>query len=234
MYALLLPVLAVVAMAMSAAAAQAQPHWYSCEKVGEGKGKFENAVCTKEGGKKEFEWVRIKVGTKEKPFDVQVTTTGVLILHALGREIECKVNDKGSIWNPAGGGAGEDEITAFTTSGCKLKSGAAICTVATELEVVPVNLPWYSRLLAGPPIRDEVYAETTGKPEGIKVAIRCKGAEVDTPFTGILTPEIGVNVATFGAGSGELEDTAKNKATVTGNDSIEGPAGDEGITAKNP
>jgi hypothetical protein len=209
LYAALLPVLAVVAFAAMPAIAQAQPHWYS-------------------------NGVKIKAGTKEVPNDVQVTTTGTLTLHALKRAIECKVKDKGSIWNPAGGGAGEDEITEFVNSECKIVEGAAICTVATELEVIALNLPWYTILevIAGE-IRDRIYAEVAGVKKGIEVAIECKGT-VEDVFTGMLTPKIGNSVAEFGTGSGELEDPAKNKATVTGNDAIKGPAGDETITAKNP
>jgi hypothetical protein len=34
--------------------------------------------------------------------------------------------------------------------------------------------------------------------------------------------------------SGELEDSAKGKATVSGSDSLTGPKGDERITVQNP
>jgi hypothetical protein len=228
LYGALLPILAVTAFAMAPAVAQAQlPHWYSCE--ASSKGKFENTKCTKAAPPEDFEWVRIKAGTKEKPNDVQVTTKGTLVLHAPGVEITCTVKDAGSIWNPAGGGAGEDEITEFTNSGCKAVPAAA----CEEAEILALNLPWYSRLLVGPPIRDEIYAEVEGVKKGIEIEVRCKKAKLDV-FAGILTPEVTANAVVFGMGSGELEDAAKNKATVTGTDELEGPAGDRGITAKTP
>jgi hypothetical protein len=214
LYAAFLPALAVAAFVAMPAAAQAQfPHWYSNN-------------------------VKIKVGTKEVPNDVQVTTKGTLTLNALERGIECKVKDKGSIWNPAGGAAGEDEITEFLNSECKIAKGVAICAAGETLEVVAGNLPWYSKLveIAGV-IRDEIFAEVEGVKKGIEVKIECNKAgtkKVEDTFTGTLTPKIGTSVAEFGAGSGELEDAAHNKATVTGNDTLEGPAGDESITAKTP
>jgi hypothetical protein len=237
LYAAFLPLFAVAAFVVLPAAAQATvPHWYSCENVGAEKGKFENNVCTKEGGKKEFEWVRIKEGTKEKPFDVQVKTKGTLVLEIPGNKITCKVKDAGSIWNPAGGGAGEDEITEFLNSECVAEK--AICATGEILEVLALNLPWYSELeeVAGV-IRDRIYAEVGGVEKGLEIGIECNKAgtkTVEDVFTGILTPKIGVNAAEFGPGSGELEDPAHNKAKVSGTDTIEGPAGDVGITAKNP
>lgn len=200
------PLLAVVAFAVMPAIAQAQPHWYS------------NGVL-------------IAPGTKAKPKVVAVKTKGTLTLHALGNEITCKVKDKGSIWNPAGGGPGEDEITEFVNSECT--STVAICAAGEKLEVIALNLPWYSLLLAGPPIRDEIYAEVGGVKKGIEVAIECSKTVKDV-FTGILTPKIGTSVAEFGEGSGELKDPEGHVGTVTGNDTLEGPAGDETITVKNP
>ena len=221
-------------MALSAAAAQAGSRVGTyVENVNAEKGKFENNICTKEGGKKEFEWVKLKAGTKEVPNDVQVTTKGTLILTALEREIECTVKDAGSIWNPAGGGAGEDEITEFTNTNCKVIKGSAICTVATELEVLAVNLPWYTILENIGGVIERQNLRGIGGVKGIEIAIDCNKT-VEDVFTGMLTPKIGVNVAEFGAGSGELEDAAKHKATVAGKDEIEGPVGKRGVTAKEP
>lgn len=198
------PVLAVAAFGVAPALAQAAPHWYS------------NGVIIKEGEK------------------VPVTTSSsALTLHALGTEITCEVEDDGYIENPVGGGAGVDSIESFTNHKCV--ATPPVCPEGTTLEVLVLHkgaplsatneLP--STLLAGPPIRDEIRE--------VEVAIECSGEPVDV-FSGTLTPEVSEteSVASFGAGSGELEDAAKNKGTVTGNDSLIGPAGDEKITVKNP
>lgn len=47
LYALLLPVLAIAAMAMTAGAAQAAPHWFVCEKLGTETGKLIDSECQK-------------------------------------------------------------------------------------------------------------------------------------------------------------------------------------------
>lgn len=225
LYAAFLPLLAVAAFAVLPAAAQAQvPHWYSCQaKAG---GTYENSVCTKTGAGKLFEWVKTAEGV---PVVVKTTGSPTLTLHALGAEITCKVLDYGVIENPVGGGVGIDLITEFVNSGC-VSTPTTACPAA-EIIVFHAGKPLSllnalpTKLLVGPPIRDEITE--------IEVEVRCSGAKVDL-FSGTLTPEIGSSVAVFGAGSGELEDPAKNKATVTGTDDLEGPAGDLGITAKTP
>ena len=212
-YAAFVPLLAVAAFAVMPAVAQAQPHWYSCE--ASSKGKFEDTKCTKAAPPEDFEWVRIPAGV---PVKVTSTSSPTLTLAAAGLTLTCTVKDKGTIENPAGGGAGTDEITEFVNEKCK-----GCPTEPTE--IIALGLPWHSVLLAGPPIRDEI--------KGIKIEIKCGGAKLDE-FFGSLTPSIGSSTAVFGAGSGELEDAKGNKGTVTGTDDLEGPRGDRGITAKNP
>ena len=116
----------------------------------------------------------------------------------------------------------------------QVKAPGTLCEKEEPVEVEAVNPPWYSKLEEREGIiRDKIYAETVGVEEGIKIAIACNKKPKET-FTGILTPEVVVNALVFGAGSGELESPGKKKALVTGTDSLEGPAGDRGITAKNP
>jgi len=214
LYAAFVPLLAIAAFVVAPAVAQAQPHWYS-------------------------NGVRIKEGTKEKPNKVAITTstrTGKLRLEdaTLGKHIESTIADCGFVWNPAGGGAGEDEITCFTET----NTVGNVCKEGEKETTKPTKLPWKTILLAGPPIRDEII--------GAEIDIECNGVVVAT-YEGNLTPEIknGAPVATckeatdsfaeFGTGSGFLTNTATGtKATVTGKDFIEGPAGDRCLTAKNP
>jgi hypothetical protein len=210
MYALLLPVLAIAAMAMTAGAAQAAPHWFVCEKGGTEK--FETNQCAKKSAAGTFSWKL--AGTAH----VKVKThTTALTLHALGITITCEVKDSGAIWNPAGGGAGEDEITVFTNENC-VSSEPAVCSTPT---IKPLGLPWKTLLLTVTPIRDEI--------KGVKVEVLCSGSSAGV-FEGNLTPKI-VNgsptVAEFGTGSGELEEATRHlKATVTGSDAIEGESGE--------
>ena len=172
------------------------------------------------------------------PVVIKSTGSPTLTLHGLGNEITCKVLDYGVIENPVGGGAGIDLITEFVNSACKATNEEALPKGCPKPEILVLHggkalslrnaLP--SILLVGPPIRDEITE--------IEVVVRCENAkgekETVDVFSGTLTPEIGSSVAVFAAGSGELEDPAHNKATVTGTDDLEGPAGDLGITAKTP
>jgi len=159
-----------------------------------------------------------------------VKTSGTLTLHlpASKTEITCKVTDSDRIKNPVGGGAGEDELKTFTLTGCK--ATLALCKKGETLEVHAGKLPWATKLLLGPPIKDEIV--------GMEIKIECKnkltGKTVIDTYTGSLAPTIGNSVAEFGEGSGELEDAAKAKASVSGLDALKGPKGDEVITAKTP
>jgi len=143
---------------------------------------------------------------------VSVATSGNLTLQALSKEAICKVTDTEEIWNPLGGGAGQDSVTAFKLQ-CKSKN---LCPLHTSTEVLAKGLPWPSHLLAGAPVRDEI--------EQIKLEVRCNGGYLDE-FTGALTPEVGAGALVFGAGSGALHDGFGNPATVSGSDKLKAPPG---------
>jgi hypothetical protein len=213
MYALLLPVIAVAAMAMTAGAAQAAPHWFVCEKLATETGKFTDSECEK-AGKGFWEWKA--VGNAEHK--VQVVTFGKLTLKTKTITLECKVIDGGNIWNPAGGGAGLDEILAFTNYECVTLVG-----MCAEPEIIAEKLPWSTKLLAGPPIKDEIT--------GITITVKCGKAAVAT-FTGTLTPNM-VNgsgghpaFAQFTATTGKLKAGAE-EAEVTGHDFLLTDEGEE-------
>jgi hypothetical protein len=156
-----------------------------------------------------------------------VASKGTLETHSSnGGTLTCKVTDTEIVENPLGGLAGIDEMTAFTYSGCKL---APACPKGDKLlvQAVPGSLPWSSKLLAGPPIRDEI--------SGIAVELKCVGVTpASVTYTGALTPEVGSSALVFGAGSGLLSGSNSTKATVTGTDKLTGPAGDKVITAEDP
>lgn len=165
-------------------------------------------------------------GTKINATKKAVTSNGVLTLHEGALEVRCTVADSGKIWNPSNGKAGEDEITAFTNSGCTTNNPEC---VTPEIVAIPLSLPWKTILLNVTPIRDEI--------KGIAVELRCGGVKVEE-FTGNLTPKLVNNTpsfAEFGEGSGELvgTGTAKPKATVTGDDNIQGSGGAI-VEARNP
>lgn len=226
LYAAFVPLFAVAAFAVMPAVAQAQPHWYSCQS---GHKEFKNALCTEASSAGPFGWVRI---AENKPVTVTSEGSPTLTLHALAKEITCGVKDKGTITNPTGGGAGINSITEFENKEC-VAAPTAICAAGEVLTVVasrggnPLSATneWPSTLLAGPPIRDEIRE--------IEIKIECNGV-VEDVFTGTLTPKVGSSVLEFETGSGELVDPAGNKGTVSGKDDTKGPAGDVGITAKNP
>jgi len=202
MYALLLPVVAVAAMAMSASAAQAAPKWFVCTKQAAETGKFTDSECQK-GPKGFWEW--IKVGPKP---GIQVVTFGKLTLTIPGvATITCKVIDAGNIWNDEVGG--KDEITAFTNYECKSEA-------CKEPEIIAKGLPWATELLAGP----------IDRISGIKIAVFCSKAEFGM-FEGKLEPKLENPTeahplqAAFTATTGELEEPVKKiKAKVEGKDSI--------------
>lgn len=222
LYGLLLPVLAIMAFAAFGGVAQAAPHWYMCHNEGTESHKYLDKDCEEESASETglYELLRLpETGAK-----TAVTGKGTLTLHQGTLEVTCDATFAGSIWNPANGGAGEDEITSFTNTNCKSNSPMCVTPAITALK-----LPWKTLLLAGAPIRDEI--------KGIEVDLTCEGVAVET-FAGTLTPAIkndSPTLAEFGAGSGELTGTgtAKPKATVTGSVSIEGPGG-ETIQAFNP
>jgi len=174
-----------------------------------------------------------------------VTSSGELTLQVPGSKLSvtCKVKDKGTIVNPAGGGAGTDETTevAFSncsgkaspcssgrTSWCCKKKTSSPCEKGRRIELVPLGGSLRTHLVAvpGQPVRDVI--------EGVVLEVRCSNGTVLDTYSGTLTPAVGKSVLEFGAGSGELEDQTGGKATLTGKDWLKGPKGDEWITAKLP
>lgn len=228
-YAAVLPLLAVVAFAAMPATSQAAFHWYKCEKVEAGKGKFSTNACTAEGEKKEFELKQLPF-TSEK---LQVDTWGTLTITsvALKVKITCNVIDAGKIWNEVLANPGKDEITAFSNIECKTEEG----TCATpEVQTVQASLPWPTELTATG--ADKIG--TAAKP--IMVKLFCGGAEA-VALEGELTPTLtnpttsSPLLATFTSTTGELHNAAGTvKATVTGSDNVVGFPKGEGIFVKNP
>jgi hypothetical protein len=156
-------------------------------------------------------------------------TAGTLTLKALGAEIKCKVADKEEIWNPVGGGAGEDLMLGFALVGCKNKITSAACPKGA-ISVVAENLPWRSLLETTPPpgsvIRDRIF--------GVTLNVGCAGSSgtLGDVFEGTLSPEVGAGALIFGPGSGTLLDSGGNPLTISGVDKIAAPPGK--IEAKDP
>jgi hypothetical protein len=224
MYALLLPILAVAMMGISVGTAQAAFHWYSCVKNAGAGTKFNNEGCTATGATNEFEQKLLGENPK-----TMVDTFGTLTLVGNnGLSVTCKVIDAGNIWNPAGEGAGKDEITAFVNFEC-VASPAAACKEPT---IEAKGLPWPTELGAGP--IDTIG--TVAKP--IEVTLKC-GAESFT-FKGELKPKV-INptvsdpmIVEFVATSGTLTGPGTLTATVSGQDRLVGFAHGENIFVKNP
>ena len=204
----LLPLLALAAFAVAPSVAAAAPHWFS------------DGVKLPENGEK------VAVTTSSRSAKLKLKD------NELGKEVEGTVTDEGFIWNPAGGGAGEDEITSFVTA----KNVGNICAAKEVTEVVATNLPWKTVLLTGPPIRDEV--------KGVEVDILCNGTPVAV-YEGTLTPKFvnsavakckGANdsFAEFeeAASGGFLTSNFGTKGKISGLDYLQGPAKDTCITAE--
>lgn len=155
-------------------------------------------------------WFKGKVELTSVP--VTVTTAGNLTLVAAGATIKCKVNDAEEIWNPVGGGAGEDLMTAFNFSKCKVTAGSSACPTKAFVEVLPNGLNWPSHLLPGPPIRDEI--------QKMRIIIRCLAGTPPDEFEGSLSPEVVKNKLVFGPGSGALTDPFSNTLEITGSDTM--------------
>ncbi len=149
-----------------------------------------------------------------------VATSGTVTIGSGEQQTSCKVKDKETIVNPKGGGAGTDELTELVLSGCTSKPTP--CPAKTKEEVLALNLPWQTHLIAGPPIRDVI--------EGVDLQVRCSGKVIET-LTGTLEPVVGKSVLEFGTGSGSLTTSTGTTATVGGSDKLTGPKGDEEITA---
>ncbi len=174
-----------------------------------------------------------------------VTSSGELTLRVPGSKltVTCKVKDKGTIVNPAGGGAGTDETTEVVfsscsgnaspcssgrTSWCCKKKTSSPCEKGSKIELSSTGGSLRTHLVAAPgqPVRDVI--------EGIVLEVRCSNGTVLDTYKGTLMPSVGNSVLKFDAGSGELEDSSGGKATVSGSDKLKGPKGDERITVENP
>lgn len=158
---------------------------------------------------------------------VSVATSGMLTLNAFATAIKCKVSDTEEIWNPVGGGAGQDLVTNFVLTGCKIKMPSPVCPPGPAV-VQALGLGWPSHLFSTPPpgsvIRDEI--------EKVRLKFECSTGTGDE-FEGSLTPLVGNGVLIFGGpGGGTLLDSGSNPMTVTGNDKLKAPPGK--ITAKDP
>jgi hypothetical protein len=186
---------AVLMLAVAPALAQAaEPYWTSNGKV-------------------------LKEGVSET-----VKTAGTLTFNLAGvGSTVCKLTDKETIENPLGGGAGVDELTLFTLSGCKGK--IPVCTTPADT-VILKGTSWPTELIAGPPIRDQI--------PNLEFEFICTvSGKVIGVYGGELEPEVGASVLDFGPGSGVLENKANSKtATVSGTDKLTGPPGDTKIAAE--
>lgn len=164
------------------------------------------------------------------PGHVTMATKGMLVFSVLGVTIKCKLNDSEEIWNPIGGGAGEDLVTAFALTGCKNKVASPVCPKGA-VTIKSEGLPWPSRLVSTPPpgsvIRDEILK--------IRLLVGCAGSSgtVGDEFEGSLSPEVGNGILIFGGpGGGTLFDSGANPMTASGIDKLMVPKSN--ITAKDP
>jgi hypothetical protein len=155
-------------------------------------------------------------GKVEVTSPTTVTTGGLLTFTTPMATIRCTVTDAEEIWNPIGGGAGEDSMLSFALTGCKVKVGSSACPKkGSTPAVVALGLPWRSILVAGTPIRDEFVKV------GFQVA--CNAGAIPDEFFGSLSPAVGKGKLVFGGpGSGNLEDAFSNKMEVAGNDTLVG------------
>jgi hypothetical protein len=124
-----------------------------------------------------------------------------------GAFVTCKKSDAGNVWNPVGGGAGQDNTVLFDLYECE---GEKICPAgATAIKVTSSRLPWMTELIEPSPgvIRDETRL--------MRMTIECEeGGKVvaSIPFVGSLKPKVlhGTSAThpgfeEFEPGSGELE-----------------------------
>jgi len=156
-----------------------------------------------------------------EPIPVPLKSGGALTLNTLGASIKCKVADVEEVWNPVGGGAGQDLMTTFVLSACKNKVATAACPKGA-IPVKAEALPWLSHLVSifpGPVIRDEI--------QKARILVGCAGTSgtVGDEFEGSLSPEVGVNSLIFGPGSGTLTDPSANPLTVSGIDKLKASKG---------
>lgn len=186
------PLLAIAMLAVAPALAQASPQWYTNGKV-------------------------VLPGEV-----VPVETKGVLTFKvpATKTTIKCNLADLEQIYNNAAE-VGQDTMVRFYLSGCASK--APVCPTGAPAEVESLlNPSWLTKLIAGPPIRDEIA--------NMLFVVKCGSVVIDT-YSGTLFPEVGKSVLKFNAGSGTLINGGGFPVTVTGTDKLKGPPGREKITA---
>jgi hypothetical protein len=229
LFALLLPVVAVVAFASMTGAAQAAPHWYICKHEAAATHEWSDSACSVASAKKgEYERVRLPFNEAEK---TAVTTFGVLTLESGGATATCSVSDRGKVWNTLLANPGLDEITAFENYECT----SNFCTAG--LSVTTAGVPWPTELIAGPPIKDKIG--TAGKP--VKVTLACTTPATNDLFEGTLEPEWvngtqangGTSFVNFAKTPG-LKTSGGVTATVSGKDYTIGTVNAEQILVLNP
>jgi len=123
------PLLAVLALAVAPAGAQAEPHWYLGSSP-------------------------LKPGKK-----MTVKTEGALLFSLPGTTIQvrCVVKDVEVLLNPIGGGAGTDVMKVFKLSSCGPNPCPVNSSgVQGALKVTALKLPWATKLVEVPPIADEI------------------------------------------------------------------------------
>jgi len=217
LYALLLPVLALVAFASVTAAASAAPEWEVCKsKTG---GKFETVACTTTGTTKSFE--KVLAPEFEEAIHVKSKNVAgtVAVLKAAAGGIECKtVTDKGVLFNEEN--VVDKEITGmdfdvvkFTE--CKGTGGLATCTVRTPITLkVPTELE-----LEGTKIFNKYY------PVAAKVDLTGTGCPGESEVTGSTRGEIASGGGKIQKFSGKTLKFLGEEAEFTGETEQEGPAG---------
>lgn len=218
LYALLLPVLAFAALAMTAGAAQAAVKWELClHEHGGSATKYSDSECQNELTTGKWEWVPIPNGESNKK---QIIIFGRLTFTST-ITFTCKVLAGGNIWNLAAGGI--DNIETFINYECSSASCTTLTTTAKGFN-------WPTETIAGP--ADKIG--TAAKP--IEILIDCNGTE--ELFKGELSPKL-VNPTTteplkaeFTAATGELEGPGGAKAKVEGNTRLLGWEHGEQIKVK--
>jgi hypothetical protein len=207
--------LLLVVLALAPSIAQAAPHWYrSGVKIG----------ATKERLDSYFR--NFTLNNKTEKFTVV-----------------CEVRDEGKMWNPVGGGNGQDEIAFFEAVNCKATGQGSSCTVTVKA-VVSGTSPWATEL-------EEEFGIIRDKIVGFKIEVtlgnKCNilPGTTDT-YTGELKPrmvngttggeegcEKGDSFGEFDEKSGLLKSTKGATANIEGNDCIWGESATP-ITVANP
>jgi hypothetical protein len=135
------------------------PHWYS------------NNVLVSAEPTQTISWGRITLS---------VVKGGVP-----GSFATCKKSDAGNVWNPVGGGAGQDNTVLFDLYECE---GEKICPPGTtSIKGTSSRLPWATELIEPSPgvIRDETKM--------MRMTIECEEAGkvvASIPFIGSLKPKV--------------------------------------------